>query len=151
MKLMHYVSSNISLPEKSQLSLKLLWSLWQWNSMTEQCSVMHFSSYEVDKMPLCGQQGEQWWKSREGEGAGCTSALTGGQDRDRAVASAASPCAVSTRVGCPAHGCTLESSIFSSTTKTTLGSWGKTLGISMRRWISISSHVDWLAPCSLLL
>lgn len=58
MKLMHYVSSNISLPKKSQLSLELLWSLWQWNSVTEQSASVQFSCSKVDKMPLCGQQGE---------------------------------------------------------------------------------------------
>lgn len=48
---MHYVSSNISLPKKSQLSLKLLWSLWQWHSVTEQ-SVLS-CNFPVAKLIKC--------------------------------------------------------------------------------------------------
>lgn len=51
MKLMCYVSSNISLPKKSQLSLKLLWSLWQWSSVTEQ-SVLS-CNFPVPKLIKC--------------------------------------------------------------------------------------------------
>lgn len=57
------------------------------------------------------------------------SPLTGeGERDDAAIASAAACRAISTRVVCPAHGCTLVSSIccclpYSSTTKTISGNW----------------------------
>lgn len=93
MKWMHYVSSNISLTKKSQLSLKLLWSLWQWNSVTEQsvlsCS---FPVAELIKCPFVAKRERAVvkirgrWRHRVH-----ISALT--------VASAASHCAVIARVG----------------------------------------------------
>lgn len=100
MKLTHYVSSNISLPKKSQLSLELLWSLWQWNSVTEQsvlaCS---FPVPMLIKCPFVANRERAVvkitgrWRHRVH-----ISALT--------VASTALHCAVIPHVGCPACGCT---------------------------------------------
>lgn len=130
MKLMHYVSSNISLPKKSQPSLKLSWSLWQWNSVTEQSAPLYnLPVVKLMKCPFVANRERAVvkttgrWRHRVH-----ISALTGGQDRDTAVASAAPHWAVSTRVGCPAHGCTPESSTFGSTTKTMLENWGRDFG-----------------------